>query len=227
LVVALLVIAFLVGRESGRSPTPGATLTAPQVLEPEASGPNAEQRRWPTWADLDPWEDADDPELHAEPLEQRPDGTLLLSNRGNVADTRRGPNDATPTSTGSAVTDYFLSLDMIQSETGAGDPNAFAMGLIKAGVGGSTAGFDQLIADTQRMEQEIRTLTPPPSCEGYHEANLKALHDSREILEEMKRAFKRRDFSRLSTIAKEAGTLQSKANELRTMRERIVADASR
>jgi hypothetical protein len=94
-------------------------------------------------------------------------------------------------------------------------------------VGGSTAGFDQLIADTQRMEEEILSLTPPPPCVGYHEANLKALQDSREILEEMKGAFERRDFARLTSIAREAGTLQSKAKQLQTMRERIVADASR
>ncbi len=124
-----------------------------------------------------------------------------------------------------AVPAYLVRMDVIQSKSGAGDPNTFAMSLIKGGLGGSTAGFDQLIADTRGMEQEIRAVPPPPSCEGYHQASLKALAESREIVEEMKLAFARRDFSGLATIAQKAGSLQVKAEALEDMRQRIISDA--
>jgi len=231
LVAASMVIAFLLGRESTRGPAGKTEVQAPLVVDPETIADDMDQRRWPTWADLDEWEDVEDPAVVTEPvgerIEHRPDGSLLLSNRGSTADAPQVTSDSPVASTGSAVSEYFLRVDMVQSESGAGDPNTFAMGLIKAGLGGSTAGFDQLIADTQRMEQEIRQVTPPPSCVGYHEANLKALAESREILHEMKAALADRDFSRLSAIAREAGTLQDKAKKLQDMRERIVADLSR
>lgn len=226
-----MVIAFLLGRESNRSPAPEAALPAPPTSEQEAVDAPAEQRRWPAWADLDQWEDVEDQGYAAESIgeriEHRPNGTLLLSNRGGAADAPGVKRDPPPPSTGSSVSDYFSSVDMIRSEAGAGDPNTFAMGLIKAGMGGSTAGFDQLIADAQRMEQEIRQLTPPPACADYHEANLNALAESRVILQEMKSAFAKRDFSSLTATAQEAGTLQRKARELQKMRQRISADASR
>lgn len=231
LAVALIVIAFLLGRESARGPAAETTMPAPLVVKPEPAVEEVEQRRWPRWADLDEWEDVEAPAFAAEPvgerLEHRPDGTLLLSNRGSTADAPRVTSDSTGSSTGSAVSDYFLRMDLIQSESGAGDPNTFAMGLIKAGLGGSTSGFDRLIADTQRMEEQIRSVAPPPSCEGYHDANLKALAESRNILEDMKTAFARREFSQITAIAQQAGTLQVKAKALQEMRERIIAQTGR
>ena len=235
LAAALVVIAFLLGRESARAPALAeAEVPAPPALEPEidARVGETEARRWPEWADLDEWEGFDEtapvePTTEVERIERRPNGTVLLSNR-SASDP--APNAAaTPSSNdrASAVSDYFLQMDVIHSESGAGDPNTFAMGLIKAGLGGSTAGFDQLLADTQRMEGEIRRLTPPPSCASYHEANLDALARSREILEEMKTAFARSDFSSLTTIARRAGALQHEAKALQEMRERIIADAQR
>ena len=230
--MALVVIAFLLGRESTRPSAADSNPQAPPlVVEPEPIVESTEQRRWPEWADLEKWEDVEDPAFDAqpvhEPIEHRRDGTFLRSNHGSTGDAPQITSDSPVASTGSEVSDYFLRVDAIHSESGAGDPNTFAMGLIKAGLGGSTAGFDQLIADTQRMEQEIGQVTPPPSCIGYHEANLKALAESREVLQDMKVAFADRDFSSLTAIARKAGTLQAKAKDLQDMRERIVADGSR
>lgn len=229
-----MVIAFLLGRESAQEPAAErGEVPAPLVLEPavEMVADQSEERRWPEWADLDEWEDVEDPSFAVEPagerIEQRPNGTLLLSNRGSAADAPQVTSDSPRDQSSLAVTDYFLRMHTIQSEAGAGDPNTFAMGLIKAGVGGSTAGFEQLITDTKRMEGEIRKLTPPPSCVSYHEANLQALAESRAILEDTQKMFESRDFSELTTIARQAGTLQLKAKALLEMRERITADAQR
>lgn len=233
---ALVVIAFLLGRESVRAPeTAGETqLPGAPVLttEPEVVDEQQDPRRWPAWADLDEWNDVDEPAVAvvdtpaSERIERRPDGTVLLSNRSNADAAPQATSKSPSDYGGSAVAAYFLRIDTIHSQSGAGDPNTFAMGLIKAGLGGSTAGFDELLRDTQRMEKEIRQVTPPPSCEAYHRESLVALSESRELLEEMKTAFAERDFSRLTTIAQQASDLQAKANALQDMRERIVGSAT-
>lgn len=233
---ALVVIAFLLGRESMRGPkTAGGThLPGAPVLttEPDLLDEQQEPRRWPAWADPEEWNDVDEPAVAvvdtpaAERVERRPDGTVLLSNRSNVDAEPQATSKSPSDYGGSAVAAYFLRIDTIHSESGAGDPHTFAMGLIKAGLGGSTAGFDELLRDTQRMEKDIRQVTPPPSCEGYHEESLVALSGSRELLEEMKSAFAERDFSRLTTIAQQASDLQAKANALQDAREQIVGSAT-
>jgi hypothetical protein len=184
------------------------------------------------WADLEEWNDVAQPAAAvantpaAERIERRPDGTVLLSNRSNADATPQATSKSPGDYGGSAVAAYFLRIDTIHSTSGAGDPNTFAMGVIKAGLGGSTAGFDQLIGDTQRMEKEIREVTPPPSCEAYHEESLVALSESRELLEDMKTAFADRDFSRLTAITQQASDLQVKAKALQEMREQIVGLAT-
>ena len=227
LTVALLIIAFLLGRESTRSPVVEASVSAPPFVEPEPIVGEGEPRRWPEWADLEEWEDVKEPGFAAEPvgerIEQRPESTPLLANVGAAVEKPQAPRDADD----SAISAYFLRMDGFHAQSGAGDPNTFAMGLIKAGLGGSTAGFDQLIADTRRMEDQIRRVTPPPCCVDYHEANLSALAESRKILDEMKRSFAKRDFSGLSAVAQKAGTLQAKAEAMQDMRAQIMADAKR
>lgn len=227
LAVALLVIAFLLGRESTRSPVVEASVSAPPFVEPEPIVQDGEPRRWPEWADLEEWEDVKEAGFPAEPvgerIEQRRDSTPLLANLGSAVEKPQAAHAAA----GSAVAAYFLRMDGFHAQSGAGDPKTFAMGLIKAGLEGSTAGFDQLIADTRRMEEQIRRVTPPPCCVDYHEANLAALAESRKILDEMKRSFAKRDFSGLSAVAQKAGTLQSKAQALQDMRKQIMADAKR
>ena len=79
-------------------------------------------------------------------------------------------------------------MDAIRSNAGAGDPNTFAMDLIKGGLGGATSGFDQLIADTDRMMEEIGQVIPPPAYIGYHEATLESLAEARGMLDSMKDA---------------------------------------
>lgn len=229
---ALLVIAFLLGRESARTTTAVETkVPAPPVLEPVATTTSeTEERRWPKWADLQEWEDLEDP-YATEPtfarIEEQPDGTVLLSNREPTSETPRVPNDSSTGEPESEVSAYFLQMDVIRSEAGAGDPNSFAMDLIKATMGGSTSGFSQLISDTERMEQEARKVKPPPSCEDYHQANLDALAESHAVLEDMKTAILRRDIGELTAIAQQAAALQAKAKALQDMRRRILADAQR
>jgi hypothetical protein len=232
--LALLVIAFLVGRESGRSagapqlvaPFPNIPLLAPQAQPEDQSD---ESRA------VDPWQQRDEEYANTdarwEPvdgIDERPDGSIVLSNTRHAVEAKLDPADpraAGPSPPGdnsrTAVTSYFTKVDAIRSNAGAGDPNTFAMGLIKAGMGGATSGFDQLIVDTDRMAQELKSLTPPPSCQPYHAASLGALEESLGMLKSMKTAIAARDIQALLAIAQQATVLQNKAEMLKDLQEQL------
>ena len=231
---ALLLIAFLLGRESGRESGAAAQITAdvqplprgePDVEEPQTAG---QARPWPEWADLEPWEDREtrpsQERVFAEPVPDRSAWPATRTTTGSSVDQSTG---LTTSRSSADISAYLMTMDLIRSEQGAGDPNAFAMDLIKATMGGSSSGFDQLIADTEKMEREVRELSPPPACQDYHRANLDALAQGREMLEDMKNAIMRKDLDALNELARRAAALQTSAEALAQMREDLSARARR
>lgn len=237
LAAALLAIAFLVGRESGRA-SPGSQqavvedLPRVPILAPKPPNEDVEAH--------DPWQRLDEEYGRVEPdrrpfqgIARKPDGTILLSNtrrETKAEDEAAGTRSAEPRAAAKEPQDeraaYFEAIDRLRSNTGAGDPNTFAVGLIKAGMGGATSGFDQLISDTERITEELKAMTPPPCCGDYHQANIVALQESRELLQGMKLAISRHDIQALSEIAQQAANLQNKAEALKDLRKEIRASAN-
>lgn len=226
--LALLAIAFLAGRESAR-PTTDAQSQPPPVprLEPEAGSEATSSR--------DPWRLRDEEYASIDAhrgsvagINERPDGTIVLSNTKRedrtaidpMDDRAPGPQTA-PSNSGDAVSEYFLQMDAIRSNAGAGDPNTFAMDLIKGGLGGATSGFDQLIADTDRMTEEIKQVLPPPTCVVYHEATLESLAEARGMLDSMKDAITTQDLQALNAIALQASELEARTKALAALQEQI------
>ncbi|MFA9472762.1 MAG: hypothetical protein ACERNK_19510 [Deltaproteobacteria bacterium] len=230
--VSLLVIAFLVGRESARSSATDADIPGhilPPVPQLEREPPSETSNARDPWQERDQdyrYADTHRDELHG--IDQEPDASIALSNTRNDDTAKREAVDA-PSATKdppqrderAAVAEYFQQVDLIQSHAGAGDPNAFAMDMIKAGMGGATSGFDQLIADSDRMKRELESMTPPPSCAPYHQANLEMLAESRGMLESMKVAITTRNTESLSAIARQAADLQARAEALRALQEQL------
>ncbi len=235
---ALLLIAFLLGRESTGTPAREAVSadgSRPAGVDPdhiEGATEEERSRRWPEWADLTDQGHSDvratdSTRRDVEPIEMEPKARVAPAqnqNRPQPATRPSVPGDARTDQRDSSVTAYFQQVDLIQSEEGAGDPNAFAMDLIKGGLGGATSGFDQLIADTKQMEREMQSLTPPPSCESYHKASIEALVESGEMLERMKDAIISRDIDQLNAIALQSRSLQGKAGAMKEMRTLILAE---
>lgn len=236
---ALLVIAFLLGRETNRSAPstrPAVEKAPPPVpdLKPEAA---QARRQWPDTKPSD-YGYIDVQKQPSARIERRADGTIAISNTQNdnraqgvsndwptptpkpVADVANDANDAND-----AVSAYFQQVDLIRSNEGTGDPRSFAMNLVKSSFDGSTSGFDRLITDSGRMERELQRLTPPPSCERYHQASLEAIVEGREMLEGMKNAIAAGDIEQLKTIARQAASLQAKAEALSEMQEQIRGSA--
>ncbi len=233
--LALVAVAFLLGRESARlheAPQAEAEVRLPQppVLEPAA-----EEETFAGWPEWDEPTNRGAPEasahdstpVMAERIERQATGTFLLSNRGSVPDSPNPSTNAPADDSEAKVSAYFQEIDSIRSGQAAGDPDQFAMGLITAALAGSTSGFDQLIADTTRLETETRRVVPPASCEGYHRASLAALADARELLEDLQTAVARRDIQRLTTMAQQAQAMQQRAQAMKQMREQIYATVRR
>jgi len=232
LVLALLAIAFLLGRESARTsagpePLDEAELPSPPILEPAEEDAPETGRDWRALDRDEPAANAvnDTAPETAERIERQADGKFLLTNSKSEREIRAEPQDPPPEQNTATVSDYFRAVDAVRSEQGAGDPNTFAMGLIKAGLGGSTAGFDQLIDDTERMELEMKQIRPAPGCEQYHQASIEALAEGRELLDDLKTAISERDIQGLTTMARRAGELEAKAKSMDAMRAELEAGA--
>jgi hypothetical protein len=228
--VALLVIAFLAGRLSNKEEHAGPPPAAPQLDQPsdEAAGdpvagsptPREPEEAAPVFQPVEPRQTS------VVRIDRRSDGRIVLSNTEPAEPSELPaavPKQAPVPDTTDAVREYLGQMDRIQSTEGAGDPNAFAMQLIKAGLGGASAGFDRLIDDTKRMETQMKSLTPPPSCQRYHEASLQGVVESRNMLEDLKVAITKRDIAQLTTIAREAGRLQEQADAIKAMEKEIRA----
>lgn len=227
LLAALMVVAFLLGRESNRD-EPAATTTPAEGVDLAQETASAEQPDQPDSPNDSPFSWETDRESEAEPnaggghIERRPDGTVVLSNLRDSEKSKasRAPAKAT-TSTPSSVDAYFERMNAVQSGHQTADPRSFATSLLTAAMSGSMEGFDQLVDDSERMQREIKAVTPPAGCEAYHQATLDALADSQEIVERLGDAMSRRDMQKIMSVAQEAKALQAKTTELRAMEEEI------
>ena len=238
--VSVLVIAFLLGRESVRSAPIDSRAVENRLppvphLEPGAEPEARGERSNPP----DPWQERNEEYAYADAhwgsgagIHQKPDGTIVLSNTKNDEESKSDSVDpptarpkAAKANSNEVVAAYFQQMDVIHSNAGAGDPNAFAMDMIKAGMGGATSGFDRLISDTDRMRREVQRVTPPPSCQRYHEASLEALEESGRMLESLKVAITTRNVQSLGMIAQQSADLQAKAEALTKLQEEIRASA--
>ncbi len=232
LALTLMALAFLLGRESMRQTPVAETLDA----EPSSQAESAPAQALPTekardagatkaaGASIEP-----EPPRPAARLERRPGGKIVLSNIRD--DEKRDERRTVKAQTAArkkprqpkSINEYLDRMEAIRVGEDAADPNAFAIAIINAGMTGSTEGFDELIADTEAMEREIKSIKPPRSCEKYHETSLEALGHGRAILIELKTAIAMRDVSKVGAIAQEAALLQAKADELMRLKTKLRA----
>ena len=245
--LALLLIAFLVGREStrftrGELPPREATPKQVDVAQTRERAEIPSKEGSPFWwekeVDRDPEQSVELSTAGDARIERRPNGTIVLSNVGDEEgkERRAAPRQSTPeratperatparSDAPSSVDAYFSQLDAIRSEQQSADPKAFAGKLLTAAMNGSTEGFDGLLRDTERMQQEIKAIAPPPSCVRYQEAMLEALSQSRAVLEQLRDAMMRRDPEQIVRVAQEATALQARTTELQAMEKEIRAD---
>lgn len=191
-VLAVLGIAFLLGRESGRS-----------HLEEARTGPSTSSLMTPV---------APAHELPLTPTISgvgspssgipRPDPTppSIMTPSGTVI----SPGD--PTRALAAA--YFQAVEAIHPSM-SGDPETMAQ-QVMAGLGkGDMSGFEGMIQQAQATRNRLYAISPPQPCAAYHRESLASLDAGLDLLRDMKQA--------LSTSGQDAAAIQlaDRANALK------------
>ena len=183
LLVTLLAVAFLLGREAGRTETAAPEPLAeapPALVEPAAARRSAAPSR--PRAAAPPRPPRDDPEpAPPSPPTTPPAPTPAPSPAASAAEPAVDPHER------AAVVRYFEEFDEIAgSSAGAGDPETMAMALLSQATGGDWSRFDEL-GDTQRsMLRRLRGLRVPSVCRDYHRKMVTLLEASATLLDNVR-----------------------------------------
>ncbi|MEO5762010.1 MAG: hypothetical protein ABIR28_06830, partial [Vicinamibacteria bacterium] len=167
LAVALLAIAFLLGRMTARpvalpaapvAPPASQALPAASVVESAAAAappPFGQSAIEPTSA-----------EPIATPFHHDAPATMFP---GTIAPP---PVSTAPAPFGGSgerqeIAAYFSVLDRVE-EVGAGDPQSFATSLMQSVSSGDFSGFDDLVNKARAQRERVGLLKPPRACTEHH-----------------------------------------------------------
>jgi hypothetical protein len=227
--VALIVIAFLVGRLTAAPATtvvvPGPAIAAARGT-PAAAPENGNGGAGGASAPMGSTEAITSPHGAAPPP---PSVALSATDSGTpeTAPVSVGGVPGRPASGGSdraAVAAYFNALEK-QSDIGVGDPQAFAKSILDSVGSGDFSSFDSLVTKARAQRDLLRGLTPPSECAAHHRLALTLSERSVTMLEKMRGSLSNGDSMALLSIATEAKALESQANELKTMGDAIKRNA--
>jgi hypothetical protein len=221
--LALLAIAFLIGRISAK-PAEVAVAAPPWEV---ASAPSESVPPPPSSAAIPETSEATLP-----PGE--PAGSSAPPGREVVLTTEAAPSFAPlptpgpirPALSGDQpqIAAYFNQVDRIE-DMGAGDPQAFATSLVQSMSSGDFSGFDDLLSKARTQRQRLQAISPPRACVEHHRLALTLSGDSVAMLERLKAALMKGDSTALMTIASDGKTLETQANQLKSMGESIKRQA--
>lgn len=215
LVGALLVIAFLLGRESARSGEPsaapavsGVVAAAPPPANPASSvsvrelalAPNGASRELPS---------------------ALPRATAPTAPSASASATPSGSARAS----GAAVIAY---LDRVKETTSVGpdgDPRAFAAEVTNAALTGDVSKFDGLIAAIDQALGRVRALQPPAEANAYHAMLLQQLETSRSLTTDIRNGMARKDIQALQAASQNASRLQGSLDVLAKLEAELRASA--
>ena len=212
--LALLVIAFLLGRVST---TPPVVTVAVPVPAPAANAapPAASVEAQTAQADVGVEAGAS----AAAPLAATP--SLVDAPMSAPAAPAAAPGaHATVSLDQAQIAAYFNQVDRI-GDMGGGDPQAFATSMIQSISSGDFSGFDDLLAKARTQRQRLQSISPPRACVEHHRLALALSSDSVAMLERLKAALMKGDSTALLAMASEGKTLEAQANQLKTMGDTI------
>jgi len=209
--LALLIIAFLLGRLSAKpevvtlaTPTSNPSPTAPAALAaPESLTPPSEV------ASTTP-----DPAIPLDPP------TAASATIHEVAPTPLSDPTAMATPERQQVASYFAEVDRLE-DMGAGDPQAFASSMMQSLSSGDFTEFDKLLEKARGQKQRLIAIVPPPSCADHHRLARTLSADSVAMLERLKAALMKGDSMALMSIATDGKALETQANQLKSLGEKI------
>lgn len=208
--LALLAIAFLLGRLTA---APAASsLAAPQVA---TSAPVTSGAAEPATAPA-----SSAPETSETASSSIPSPILGAFTAESTPSTAANAAAASVPAERAQIAAYFAQVDRLE-DMGAGDPQAFASSMMQSLSSGDFSGFDELLAKARNQKQRLQATTPPAACVEHHRLALALSGESVTMLEQLKAALMKGDSMALMGIASEGRTLETRANQLKALAEKI------
>jgi hypothetical protein len=237
LVVSLLGVAFLLGRQSApppevratpqSSPRPVAQSTPESVPPPVTINVASQSQDQSLSARLDRIEQRVDrvgvriestdepPPRQDSPPKQNRRAPQAASQTSNTPPTKTlKPQQEAPPSDKNERRAYFQQVDSILKNTAAiDDPNQYATKFLQQAMSGDNSGFDSLLATTRQAKAALQKITPPPSCVEHHSLLLSQLSQSSVLLTEVHQAISTNDTTRLSAVASKGQGMQAETEK--------------
>jgi hypothetical protein len=239
LVCSFMIIAFLLGRESTRSPGTTAYVTymqspqpvssappsgasgtvwstQPPAVVPTVSGPTSRPSSEPSFSP---------PSVH--PVATHP--ALSPAGMPTATESARAPDQPPPpsgiSSKGQAdVKNYFMSYDAAGSAVKFwDDPNSLAQECIKASLSGDTSGLDKLIGAYRTFQYDVVKIKAPNVCKEHQSRSIEVLGYSIQVLETMKKSIATGDVEGLTNLKDQAQTLKERGDQVDQLSSQIKA----
>lgn len=213
LAVALLLVAYLVGRESGRRADGAVGVDPPAAASMETAPPE--------------YTDDDDGEWDDEqPLSENPGEGYLDAGGGLAAwppadgsidtepqpsrwpDVAEAPRQSDPQA--AAVAAYFSEIEALEQQAKYwSNPQELAMSLVGQGAQGDTSGMRQLLETQRAAQSQIEAMTVPSSCQEHHRRTVQVLGKALRLLEKLESGMASGNLDSLLSLSGEARTLEA------------------
>lgn len=204
LFIAIILIAFLVGRQS--APQKQFAEVNPRAA---SSGPTSSPENIPVTT---------------------PQGSDIYKNQasGNdnlpkAANTNNpGGAQSTDNSEKEKVKAYFQQMDSIGTlEEISGNSQELAAQIVQNALNENYSEIDEMIQKCRRIKTSVEAITPPQSCVEFHTQVLKSIDEASTMYADFKSFFQRKDESILKSISEKSTALNSKMTGLENMQKNI------
>ncbi len=211
LAVALLLVAYLVGRESGRRADETVR------VDPRAGSMESAPPEYPD--DEEEWTDElPSPEDPAGGYSDGGGGLAAWPPAGSSIATEPEPSrwpdvaagPSAPDPQAAAVAAYFSEIEALEQQAKYwSNPQELAMSLVGQGAQGDTSGMRQLL-ETQRSAQgQIEAMTVPSPCQEHHRRTVQVLGRALRLLEKLESGMASGNLDSLLSLSGEARTLEA------------------
>lgn len=120
---------------------------------------------------------------------------------------------------------YFAAMDATVGTAATwNDPEAMAQAALSQGSEGNPAGFDRLLAANREALQRMRAVSPPPECARHHALAVSVMERGMAMLERVRAATLAQDTAPLAALAAQGQELQKAVDDLAALERGLRAE---
>ncbi len=116
-----------------------------------------------------------------------------------------------------AVVGYFRAMDGLQAGHAGRDPESMAKDIVGSMLKGDDSGFDDMAKQARGVRAKLAALTPPAPCAAYHRESLALLDEELGLMQSMKTVLN------APNPVEASGALTTKANALKARTDALQA----